>query len=454
MQSAHRRLQFGVIVLALTAGGCAAGKAFSQGESSMRAGNLDEAVAAYRRAVQASPDNPNYKIALQRAMQAASRAHLERAHQFEQQDQLEAALGEYRLASEFDPSNRTATSKVAELDRTIRERIEASRPVPAIEQLRARARAASAEPILNPASREPLNLRFNNVSLRDILGVIGSSTGINISYDREVQDRAATVQLDGVTLEQALNQIMTMNQLSYKVLSDRSIFVFPDTPPKHAQYDEQVVRTFYLSHADATEISQILSTIIRLPGIAVQPAIAPNKTANTLTVRGTSSVVQILERIIAQNDKPRAEIVVDVEILEVDRTRTKSYGLNLSEYAVGGLFSPVVAPGNNPITAPPDTPGAPTTPTTPSGAVDAAGRAGRAAGVQPEPAVAWCQHGRLLSRRADGDRPLPRVGHAHQDHRQAAAPRRRRHQADAEARHADSRSSRRATRRSRPAARA
>jgi general secretion pathway protein D len=347
-----------LLVCALVAGGCAASKAFRQGESSMRAGNLDEAVAAYRKAVQAAPDNTNYKIALQRAMQAASRAHLERAHEFELKDQLEAALGEYRQASEYDPSNRLATSKVAELDRTIRDRIEASRPVPPIQQLRERARAASAEPILNPASREPLNLRFNNVSLRDILGVIGSSTGINISYDREVQDRAATVQLDGVTLEQALNQIMTMNQLSYKVLSDRSIFVFPDTPPKHAQYDEQVVRTFYLSHADATEVSQILSTIIRLPGIAVQPAIAPNKTANTLTVRGTSSVVQILERIIAQNDKPRAEIVVDVEILEVDRTRTKSYGINLSEYAIGGLFSPVTSPTSTTTgTGTPATPG-------------------------------------------------------------------------------------------------
>jgi len=364
LRMARGRLQIGVVVLALAAGGCAAGKAFQQGEASMRAGNLDEAVAAYRRAVQAAPNNTNYAIALQRAMQAASRAHIERAHTFEQQDQLEAALGEYRLASEYDPSNRQATAKVAELDRIIRDRIEASRPVPPIQALRERARAASAEPILNPASREPLNLRFNNVSLRDILGVIGSSTGINISYDREVQDRAATVNLDAVTLEQALNQIMTMNQLSYKVLSERSIFVFPDTPPKHAQYDEQVVRTFYLSHADATEVSQILSTIIRLPGIAVQPAIAPNKTANTLTVRGTSSVVQILERIITQNDKPRAEIVVDVEILEVDRTRTKSYGINLSEYAIGGLFSPVVAPSTSPITTP-TTPGSPTT-TTPT----------------------------------------------------------------------------------------
>src|SRR5262249_14354942 len=158
------------------------------------------------------------------------------------------------------------------------------------------------------------------------------------------QDRATTVQLDGVTLEQALNQLMTMNQLSYKVISDRSIFVFPDTNIKHAQYDDQVIRTFYLSHADATEVSQILSSVVRLPGIAVQPIMVANKTANTLTVRGTAAMVQILERIIQQNDKPRAEIVIDVEILEVDRTRAKTYGLNLSEYALGAIFSPEVSP--------------------------------------------------------------------------------------------------------------
>ena len=344
LQIADCRLQISVLVLALLAGGCAAGKAFRQGESSMRAGNLDEAVAAYRKATQAAPDNATYKIGLQRAMQTASRAHLEKAREYEKADQLEAALGEYKAASEYDPSNRLASSKIAELDRTIRERIEASRPKPAIQGMRERARAASAEPILNPASREPLNFHFNNVSLRDILNAIGAAHGIGISFDREFADRAATVNLDGVTLEQALNQIMTMNQLSYKVLGERSIFVFQDTPAKHAQYDEQVIRTFYLSNADSTEIMQILSTIIRLPGIAVQPAIAGNKTANTITVRGTTSVVGILEKIIEQNDKPRAEVVIDVEILEVDRSRSKSYGLNLSEYALGGIFSPETSP--------------------------------------------------------------------------------------------------------------
>ncbi len=330
--------------LALAAGGCAAGKAFRQGDAAMKGGNLDEAVARYRQAVQASPGNPNYKIALERATLAASRAHLDRAHEYEQKDQLEAALGEYKQASEYDPSNRGAAAKVQQLDKTIRDRIEAARPKPAITAMRERVRAASAEPVLNPASREPLKIHFPNANFKDILTFIGNLTGINITYDQQVQDRPTSVQLDDVTLEQALNQIMEMNQLSYKVVNAHSIFVFPDNAQQHAKYDEQVVRTFYISHGDATEITQILSTIVRMPGIAVQPGIVPNKTANTITVRGTAAIVGIIEKIIAQNDKPRAEIVVDVEILEVNRTRAKQYGLNLSEYDIGGLLSPEVSP--------------------------------------------------------------------------------------------------------------
>src|SRR5262245_47683983 len=131
-----------LVVLALAAGGCAAARAFRQGDIAMRAGSLDEAVAQYRKAVLASPGNANYKIALERATLAASRAHLDRAREFEQNEQLEAALGEYKQASEYDPSNRLAVSKVAELERTIRDRIEASRPKPPIQEMRERVRQA------------------------------------------------------------------------------------------------------------------------------------------------------------------------------------------------------------------------------------------------------------------------------------------------------------------------
>ena len=110
----------------------------------MRAGNLDQAVAFFRRAVQSDPDKTEYKIALGRAMLAASYAHLERAKELEAQEQLEAARGEYRLASEYDPSNRSAAAKVAALDQIIRYRAEAARPRPPIDDMRAR--AADAEP--------------------------------------------------------------------------------------------------------------------------------------------------------------------------------------------------------------------------------------------------------------------------------------------------------------------
>src|SRR4029453_16689615 len=125
-----------------------------------------------------------------------------------------------------------------------------------------------------------------------------------------------------------------------------------------------MIQTFYVSHADATELSQLISSIIRVPQLGVQPLIQFNKSANTLTVRASTSVMQIIEKVIAQNDKPRAEIVIDVEILEVNRTRAKSYGLNLSEYGLGLILSPEVSPSSTPTQTPSTGTGTPTTTTT------------------------------------------------------------------------------------------
>ena len=171
-------------------------------------------------------------------------------------------------------------------------------------------------------------------------------SGINVTFDQQFQDRAYTVNLDGVTLEQSLQQILTANQKFYKVLDPKTIIVVDDNPTKHAQYDELVVKVFYISHAEAQELSQTVSTIMRVPQMPVQPTLMANKTANTITVRATAAVVDIIERIIRANDKPRAEVLIDVQILEVNRARAKQFGINLSAYALGFTFSPEVAPPN------------------------------------------------------------------------------------------------------------
>ena len=339
----------GLVGVALLIGGCATGKAMHTGDEAMRLGNLDQAVDAYRAAVQADPDNAKAKIALERAMQAASRFHLDRAHQFEQQGQIEAALGEYKLASENDPSNRGIAAKIAQLDREIRDRAEAARPKPAGQQARERARTASTQPILNPAV-DRLNINFTNVQFKDILNFIASASGINVSYDRDVVDRMTTLQINDVLVEQAIIQVLTMNQLSYKVVNDKSIFVFPDNTQKHTQYDEQVIKTFFIQYADATELTQMLSNVMRIANMAIQPAITANRTTNTITVRASTAIMQIIDRVIDQNDKPRAEVVFDIEILEVDRDRAKSYGLNLTEFAVGTVLSPEVSPNGTTTT--------------------------------------------------------------------------------------------------------
>lgn len=338
--------EVGAICVALSlVCGCAAGRAFRRGDFAARGGDWDSAVEYYRKAVQASPSRPEYKIALERAMQSAANAHLARARDFEASGQLELAQREYKLGAEFDPSNRQAAAKALELDRLIRDRIEASRPRPPIEQLRQNARQTTPLPTLNPASRELLTMKFPNTQLRDILNFIGSATGINVTYDRDFADRPYQVDLNGVTLEQALNQIMTANQLFYKVLDEKTIIIAPDNVAKRGQYEEQVIKTFYISNADVNELATLLNTIIRVPQMAVQPMFAFSTKSNTLTVRATAPVLAIIERLIESNDKPRAELVIDVEILEVNRTRAKQFGLNLSDYSLSGLFSPEAAPG-------------------------------------------------------------------------------------------------------------
>src|SRR4029079_17863859 len=182
---------------------------------------------------------------------------------------------------------------------------------PPIEQLRERARAAGAEPILNPTSRELLRLRFTNVHVRDVLDALGGAAGISIIYDPTVPQTTISANIDGLTFEQAMQQIMSVNSLAYKVQSERSILVFPDNAQKHAQYDDQVLQTFYVSNADVTELTQLLTSLVRLPTLPVQPTIQFNKTANTITVRAPASIVQIIGRIIEQNDKARAEIMFD-----------------------------------------------------------------------------------------------------------------------------------------------
>ena len=196
--------------------------------------------------------------------------------------------------------------------------------------------------------RAPLDIRFTQASLRDILTFISNATGINVIYDASFQDRLVTVQLTG-TLEQALNTLLSSNGLFYTVLDERTIVVALDSAPNRLKYERQVALTIPLSYADATELVSMLTAITRTTtGVTIPPVIVPNKTNNSLLIRATEPVVAVIRELVLTNDKPRAEITLDVQILEVSRERAKRYGLDLGTYSAALAFSPEALPADTP----------------------------------------------------------------------------------------------------------
>ncbi|MDA1307623.1 MAG: cohesin domain-containing protein [Acidobacteria bacterium] len=339
------------LVLALTiVGGCATGRAVRQGEQAAKSGDWDAAVAYYRAALANEPGRIDVRIALQRATAAASAEHVARARELEAQEQWAAAAAEYRLAADLDPANVFAAAKAVAIERRLREEIEAMRPPSRMQTLREQAQQVSQVPVLADP-RAPVDLRFTNTAVREVLTSIGLYAGINVSFV-EVPSitsqlaRPYSIDLQGETLESALHQVLNANQLTFKVVNPRGILVYGSDQNGRTAHDDVYVQVFYLSHVDAQEIQQLLSQLIaQVPG--VRPQVVVNKNTNALTVRGTLPVLQVFDQLITANDKPKAEVLIDVEILEVDQQRVKQLGLNLSQYALGFTLSPESRPSGD-----------------------------------------------------------------------------------------------------------
>ena len=248
------------------------------------------------------------------------------------------------MVVDLDPSNGLAASKANELQRKIREAVEGATrsKTTKIDQLRQQAAQASAIPHLDPRIKVQ-HISYNG-SVKELLTVIGTQTGITVQFDSQVQPANYQISMDDSSLEDVLNQVLTANSLTYKVLNAKTIFIYRDEQASRQKYDDQYVQIFYISNADVTEITTVLGSLTQgQVSAAVRPTITPMKTANAILVKATEPVMKVIAGIIAAADKPKAEVLVDVEILEVDRDRVRKLGLDLTQYALGFTFSPETA---------------------------------------------------------------------------------------------------------------
>lgn len=317
------------LLLVLGLCGCATSSAFRAGQKAERQQDWDRAVVEYSRALRQNPDNRNYRLSLDRARLRAAESHVVSARRMAAIGRYKEALEEYRLALDLNPG----AVGLAEEVRRVEARRQAGLAAATVEQLKDRAREHGLPGLaLGPEAREPLGLSFRNASLREVYLALGRVAGVNFVFDPLFQDTTVTLDLRDVGFDQALTAVGSVGRTFHRVVDARVVQVIPDTPSNRRNNEQQVVKTFFLSNADLKETIDLLRIVLGARRVAPLPG------SNALTINDTPDKVAAAERIIDVLDKQRAEVMVDVEILEVNRTRLREYGIEItSGIGEGGI---------------------------------------------------------------------------------------------------------------------
>jgi len=292
--------------------------------------DYDRAVVEYTKVVRADPDNRNARASLDQVKLRAAQDHFTRARRLASIGQLEEALVEYQVASELNPTNQTVQDEMRTLRAQIRAKIAVNEEGKTrLETLIAQSLEAPLPGNELPAGISlPDTLIFREASSREVLTAIAKFADLSIVFDSTFRDQPITVDLRKVELSQALDDVTAATRNFWRVNGQRTVIVVPDTPAKRREYEEEIVRVFYLSNADLKETIDILRIVVDARRISAVTG------TNAITLKDTPERIRAAGRIISAIDKARPEVVIDVELLEVDRTRLKEYGLQIASPGV------------------------------------------------------------------------------------------------------------------------
>jgi general secretion pathway protein D len=317
----------------LTVVGCAASAALHQGQQAEQVQDYDRAVVEYTKAVRLKPDDATARLSLDRAKVRASSDHFNRGRRLSAVGKFDEALVEYQLASELNPTS----SEVDEAMRATRNQLRAKVAVARegkteLEALIERARDLPPPGLDLPADiKMPESLTFRTASSRDVFLSIAKFAQISIGFDPTFRESPITIDLRNTSLDNALGSVADASRAFFKVTAPRTVLVIPDTPAKRREYEEEVVRTFYLSNADLKETMDVLRMVLDARRIS------PTTATNALTIKDTPERIAAASRVLTAIDKARPEVIIDVELLEVDRTRLQEYGLQIASPGSPGL---------------------------------------------------------------------------------------------------------------------
>lgn len=335
-------------------------KLLKEGAAAEAQKDFDKAVDLYGKAIQADPSDPGYQLAERRARFESAEAHTRDGMKLRDQQKLEDALVEFQKAYITDPSYTIALQETRNTEEMIREKAKLPANVPVLSPTQRaqraideRVKSLEGPPELRPLNDQITNLRMNNQTTRVLYDTVAKLAGINVLFDSQGTDTLGggqknfNLDLNRVTLSEALDYIALQTHTFWKPVSSNAIFVTADSAQKRQEYQDQVVKVFYVQNVGAQAEFQDFFNAVRT-GANMTRGLIQLPSQNALIARGTPDQIAVVEKIIHDLDRPKPEVIIDVLVLEVNKTYQRTLSAAIAG-ATGGLNVPVIFNPRNSI---------------------------------------------------------------------------------------------------------
>jgi general secretion pathway protein D len=279
-----------------------------QGQRQLDAGQRDEAKKTFGRVLALDPDDERAQAGMQMlAREERHAALLREAAADVEQKHFDAADEKLSVVLRENPKNEAART----LLRQVKEKTESVAPqtVP--------------ETLLAAAYRKPISIDFKEATFKQIFDVIAQTSGLNILFDKDLKlDQKASIILKDTTVEAAIYYMLMTNHLERQVMDANTLLIYANSADKQNEYQQVVVKTFLLSNAKAATVADTLKTLLKLHEVVADDKL------NMLIVRDTPEALRLAEKLIATQDVPEPEVMLEVEVLEVSRDKMLNLGVN------------------------------------------------------------------------------------------------------------------------------
>jgi len=320
------------------------------------AGEWDKSAKILQEAHKKKPGDAEIRLMLERAQFNASMQHMTRGEALLKKGSFEEAAREFQLSIDFRPGNVRAAvllrrAKAFQESRTLfkegekflkeKEYAKARRAFQEAVKLNrgnkeaAKALAAYRKEIarpprfrLKPKSVAPVSLRFKKTPITSVFEVLSRLTGINFIFDKDIKETKVTLFMTDVPIVRFLEVLLQTNNLTGKLVNDKTMIIYPSTPAKTKEYEDLQIRTFYLSNLKVKEGVALLAKILKSKDIIA------NEKLNALVIRGPKEQIEVASKILEANDRTPAEVLFNVEILEVRRSKERQLGLEVNPTSI------------------------------------------------------------------------------------------------------------------------